>query len=152
MSSLTIPLLDLSQDLNLSSQHIDHVDKALNFYRKTLGTQFIQDTKMSAASEAPNRRLRIMEELDQRLDEIEEFEEYGSEYKGLLEETDLIEDENLLFELERHRRNLEKESLAGTIWEPSFVLCWVIVGFVTAYVVFLIIAGDTDTKFFKEEL
>ena len=107
---------------------------------------------MSAASEAPNRRLRIMEELDQRLDEIEEFEEYGSEYKGLLEETDLIEDENLLFELERHRRNLEKESLAGTIWEPSFVLCWVIVGFVTAYVVFLIIAGDTDTKFFKEEL
>ena len=81
-----------------------------------------------------------MEELDQRLDEIEEFEEYGSEYKGLLEETDLIEDENLLFELERHRRNLEKESLAGTIWEPSFVLCWVIVGFVTAYVVFLIIS------------
>ena len=152
MSSLTIPLLDLSQDLNLSSQHTDHVDKDLNFYRKTLGTQFVKDTKMSAASEAPNRRLRIMEELDQKLDEIEEFEEYGSEYKGLLEETDLIEDENLLFELERHRRNLEKESLAGTIWEPSFVLCWVIVGFVTAYVVFLIIAGDTDTKFFKEEL
>ena len=149
MSSLSIPLLDLSQDLNLYSRHTDHVNKDLNFYRKT---QFIQDTKMSAASEAPNRRLRIMEELDQRLDEIEEFEEYGSEYKGLLEETDLIEDENLLFELERHRRNLEKESLAGTIWEPSFVLCWVIVGFVTAYVVFLIIAGDTDTKFFKEEL
>ena len=107
---------------------------------------------MSAANGIPNRRLRIMEDMDQRLDELKEFDDYGSEYKGLLEETDLIEDENLLFELERHRRNLEKESLAGTIWEPSFVLCWVIVGFVTAYVVFLIIAGDTDTKFFKEEL
>ena len=60
-----------------------------------------------------NRRLRIMEELDERLDELEEFHEYGSEYKSLLEETDIIEDENLLFDLERHRRNLEKESLSG---------------------------------------
>ena len=97
-------------------------------------------------------RLRIMEELDQKLDEIEEFEEYGSEYKGLLEETDLIEDENLLFELERHRRNLEQEPLAGTVWEPSFVLCWVIVSIVTMYVGFLIVAGDMDNKFYKEEL
>ena len=100
----------------------------------------------------PNRRLRIMEELDQRIDELEEFKEYGSEYKSLLEETDIIEDENLLFELERHRRNLEKESLNGTIWEPSFVLCWMIVGIVTMYVGFLIVARDTNRKFMKEEL
>ena len=46
----------------------------------------------------PNRRLRIMEELDERIDELEEFHEYGSEYKSLLEETDLIEDENFLFD------------------------------------------------------
>ena len=93
-----------------------------------------------------------MEEIDQRLEELEEFDQYGAEYKSLLEETDLIEDENLLFELERHRRNLEKELLTGTIWEPSFVLCWIIVGIVSMYVVFLIIAGDQDRSFVKEEL
>lgn len=107
---------------------------------------------MSSGNGIPNRRLRIMEELDQRIDELKEFDEYGSEYKGLLEETDLIEDENLLFELERHRRNLEKESLTGTVWEPSLILCWLIVGVVTLYVGLLIVAGDTDTKFYKEEL
>ena len=105
-----------------------------------------------SASSIPNRRLRIMEEIDQRLEELEEFDQYGAEYKSLLEETDLIEDENLLFELERHRRNLEKEPLTGTIWEPSFVLCWIIVGIVSMYVVFLIIAGDQDRSFVKEEL
>ena len=104
------------------------------------------------SSSIPNRRLRIMEELDQRLEELEEFDQYGSEYKSLLEETDLIEDENLLFDLERHRRNLEKEPLAGTIWEPSFVMCWIIVGIVTMYVGFLIVAGDQDRSFIKEEL
>ena len=106
----------------------------------------------SMSSETPNRRLRVMEALDQRLDELEEFQQYGDEYKSLLEETDLIEDENLLFELERHRRNLEQEPLAGTVWEPSFVLCWVIVSIVTMYVGFLIVAGDMDNKFYKEEL
>ena len=104
------------------------------------------------ASGVPNRRLKVMEELDQRLDELEEFNQYGSEYKSLLEETDLIEDENFLYDLERYRRNLEKEPLTGTIWEPSFVLCWVIVGIVTLYVGLLIVAGETDTKFYKEEL
>jgi len=93
-----------------------------------------------------------MEELDERLDELEEFHEYGSEYKSLLEETDIIEDENLLFDLERHRRNLEKESLSGTVWEPSFVLCWMIVGIVTLYVGFLIVAGDSENTFYREEL
>ena len=107
---------------------------------------------MSAANGIPNRRLRIMEDMDQRLDELKEFDDYGSEYKGLLEETDLIEDENLLFELERHRRNLEKESLTGTIWEPSLVFCWVILSVVLFYVGFLIVAGDQDRQFIKEEL
>ena len=99
-----------------------------------------------------NRRLKVMEALDQKMEELEEFEQYGEEYKNLLEETDLLEDENYLYDLERHRRLLERESLVGTVWEPSLVFCWVIVSFVLFYVGFLIVAGDMDRKFIKEEL
>merc|ERR1712244_167473 len=61
-----------------------------------------------------NRRLKVMEALDQRMEEGEEFEQYGEEYQNLLEETDLLEDENYLYDLGRHSRHLEKESLVGT--------------------------------------
>ena len=47
---------------------------------------------------------------------------------------------------------MEKEGLKGTIWEPSLVVCWTIVSIVTMYVIFLIIAGDSDTKIIKDEL
>ena len=99
-----------------------------------------------------NRRLKVMETLDQRMEELEEFDQYGEEYKNLLEETDLLEDENYLYDLERHRRHLENESLVGTVWEPSLIFCWVILSFVLFYVGFLIVAGDSDRQFIKEEL
>ena len=103
--------------------------------------------------EKDNRRLKIMEELDQRMGEIEEFGDDVSEYQEILEETDLIEDdENYLFNLERHRRNLEKEGLKGTIWEPSLIVCWTIVVVVTLYVVFLIIVGEGEPLIAKDEL
>ena len=62
------------------------------------------------------------------------------------------EDDNYLFNLERYRRNMEKEGLKGTIWEPSLIVCWSIVSIVTIYVIFLIIAGDSDNKIIKDEL
>ena len=100
-----------------------------------------------------NRRLRIMEEMEQRMEEMEEFDDNVTTYRDTLEETDLIEeDENYLFNLERYRRNMEKEGLKGTIWEPSLIVCWSIVAIVTMYVIFLIIAGDSDTKIIKDEL
>ena len=100
-----------------------------------------------------NRRLRIMEEMEQRMEEIEEFDDDVTTYRDTLEETDLIEeDENYLFNLERYRRNMEKEGLKGTIWEPSLIVCWSIVSIVTMYVIFLIIAGDSDTNIIKDEL
>ena len=100
-----------------------------------------------------NRRLRIMEEVEQRMEELDEFGEDVTEYKDTLEETDLIEDdENFLWNLERYRRQLEKEGLKGTIWEPSLIVCWTIVFIVTIYVIFLIVAGDSDFKFTKDEL
>ena len=100
-----------------------------------------------------NRRLRIMEEVEQRMEELDEFGEDVTEYKDTLEETDLIEDdENFLWNLERYRRQLEKEGLKGTIWEPSLIVCWTIVFIVTIYVIFLIVAGDTDLKITKDEL
>ena len=100
-----------------------------------------------------NRRLRIMEEVEQRMEELDEFGEDVTEYNDTLEETDLIEDdENFLWNLERYRRQLEKEGLKGTIWEPSLIVCWTIVFIVTIYVIFLIVAGDTDLKITKDEL
>ena len=94
-----------------------------------------------------------MEEVEQRMEELDEFGEDVTEYKDTLEETDLIEDdENFLWNLERYRRQLEKEGLKGTIWEPSLIVCWTIVFIVTIYVIFLIVAGDTDLKITKDEL
>ena len=100
-----------------------------------------------------NRRLRIMEEMEQRMEEMEEFNDDVTDYKDTLEETDLIEDdENYLFNLERYRRQLEKEGLKGTMWEPSLIVCWTIVFIVSMYVVFLIVAGDNYRQFVKDEL
>ena len=94
-----------------------------------------------------------MEEVEQRMEELDEFGEDVTEYKDTLEETDLIEDdENFLWNLERYRRQLEKEGLKGTIWEPSLIVCWTIVFIVTIYVIFLIVAGDSDFKITKDEL
>ena len=100
-----------------------------------------------------NRRLRIMEEMEQRMEEMEEFNDDVTDYKDTLEETDLIEDdENYLFNLERYRRQLEKEGLKGTMWEPSLIVCWTIVFIVSMYVIFLIVAGDNYRQFVKDEL
>ena len=94
-----------------------------------------------------------MEEMEQRMEEMEEFNDDVTDYKDTLEETDLIEDdENYLFNLERYRRQLEKEGLKGTMWEPSLIVCWTIVFIVSMYVVFLIVAGDNYRQFVKDEL
>ena len=72
---------------------------------------------------------------------MEEFGDGVNDYRDTLEETDVTEeDENYLLNLEWNRRNKEKEGLKGTIWEPSLVVCWIIVFIVTMYVIFLIIA------------
>ena len=94
-----------------------------------------------------------MEDVDREMEEIEEFGDDVTVYQDILEETDLIEDdENYLFNLERCRRQLEKDGLKGTIWEPSLIVCWTIVAIVTIYVIFLIVVGEGDSKFAKDEL
>ena len=47
---------------------------------------------------------------------------------------------------------MEKESLTGTAWEPSLIVCWTIVAIVTMYVIFLIVAGERDKQLIKDEL
>ena len=100
--------------------------------------------------ELSNRRLQIMEHLEKTLDEELELME---DEAGDFEEENLIEeDEDYLFNLERHRRKMEKEKMKGTLKEPSLVVCWVIVVIVTVYVIVLFISGEKDKALVKDEL
>ena len=41
------------------------------------------------------------------------------------------DDEDYLMNLERCRLEKEHESIKGSIWEPSLIICWVVVALVT---------------------
>jgi len=77
-----------------------------------------------------NRRMRIMEAVDEKMEEVsEDF----SEYRNLHEEIDDLEDE-----IERYYKGKEgylEQKLVGTIKEPSLVLCWFLLACVVLYVV-----------------
>ena len=53
--------------------------------------------------------------------------------QDVAEEVDAGEedDEDYLMNLERRRVEAEQASILGTMWEPSLVICWAIVAFVT---------------------
>ena len=91
-----------------------------------------------------------MEEMEKTLDdELELMDDTRNE----IEQDNLIEeDEDYLFNLERHRKKMEKEKMKGTLKEPSLVVCWIIVVIVTVYVVVLSISGDRDKTLVKDEL
>ena len=98
-----------------------------------------------------NRRLQIMEQMEQTLDE--ELELMDDNTREDFEHDNLIEeDEDYLYNLERHRRKVEKEKMKGTLKEPSLVVCWIIVVIVTVYVILLSISGDKDKALIKDEL
>ena len=100
--------------------------------------------------ELSNRRLQIMQQLEKTLDD--ELELMEDETRDLEEEKLIEEDEDYLFNLERHRRRMEKEKMKGTLKEPSLVVCWVIVLIVTIYVIILSVSGDKDKALVKDEL
>ena len=56
-----------------------------------------------------------------------------------------------MMNLERERQEREYEGLKGTLWEPSLVICWIVIAFVTLYVVIAIITGHPESTF-KDEL
>ena len=92
-----------------------------------------------------------MEQMEQTLDE--ELELMDDNTREDFEHDNLIEeDEDYLYNLERHRRKLEKEKMKGTLKEPSLVVCWIIVVIVTVYVILLSISGDKDKALIKDEL
>ena len=92
-----------------------------------------------------------MEEMEKTLDE--ELELMDDDTRDDFERDNLIEeDEDYLFNLERHRRKIEKEKMKGTLKEPSLVVCWVIVVIVTVYVIVLFISGEKDKALVKDEL
>ena len=66
-------------------------------------------------------------------------------------EEDETDDPDYLMNLERERQEREHEGLKGTLWEPSLVICWIVVAFVSLYVVIAIITGHPESTF-KDEL
>lgn len=106
-----------------------------------------------------SRRIEIMERvektIDEELDHMEDIfdaKDDSNERRKLIEENDIEEDEDYLYNLERFRIKAEKEKVKGTFKEPSLIVCWVIVIIVTIYVVFLSISGARDQKLVKDEL
>lgn len=85
--------------------------------------------------------------LDEELELMDDNTREDFEHDNLIEE-----DEDYLYNLERHRRKLEKEKMKGTLKEPSLVVCWIIVVIVTVYVILLSISGDKDKALIKDEL
>ena len=66
-------------------------------------------------------------------------------------EEDETDDPDYLMNLERERQEREHEGLKGTLWEPSLVICWLVIAFVSLYVVIAIITGHPESTF-KDEL
>merc|ERR1712179_547085 len=87
----------------------------------------------NASMAALNNRLRQMAELDQKLEELESFNDDVRHYVEATEEMDAgdEDDEDYLMNLERIRQEKEYESLKGSIYEPSLIICWVVVSLVT---------------------
>merc|ERR1711962_1582983 len=107
-----------------------------------------------AVMTALNNRLRQMAELDQKLEELEGFNDDILNYGETTEELDAgdEDDEDYLMNLERLRQEKEYESLKGSIYEPSLIICWVVVSLVTAYVILLIVTGDPESQAVRDEL
>jgi hypothetical protein len=57
----------------------------------------------------------------------------------------------MVFRYYRQKNGATLEEMQGTMKEPSLVLCWLIVGLVTAYVLFLGFQGPS-TGLKKDEL
>merc|ERR1711992_425338 len=112
-----------------------------------MGVSGAAHTAMAALS---NRRLRHMAEIDEKLAELEGFSDYIREYQEATAEDD-EDDADYLMNLERERQEREHEGLKGTLWEPSLVICWLVIAFVTLYVVIAIITGHPESAF-KDEL
>ena len=97
---------------------------------------------------------RVERTIDEELDYMEEIFEAREE---VLEERRLLgaghieEDEDYLYNLERHRLRAERDRIKGTLKEPSLIVCWVIVFIVTMYVIILSFAGERDNMI-KDEL
>jgi len=94
-----------------------------------------------------------MAEIDEKLAEFEGFSDYIKEYEEATaefneEETD---DPDFLMNLERERQEREHEGLKGTLMEPALVICWLVIAFVTLYVVIAVITGHPESTF-KDEL
>ena len=64
---------------------------------------------------------------------------------------DETDDPDFLMNLERERQEREHEGLKGTLYEPSLVICWLVIAFVTLYVVIAVITGHPESTF-KDEL
>lgn len=64
-----------------------------------------------------------------------------------------LNDDEIEDELERIYREKQFETgyKKGSLKEPSLILCWIIVGIVTMYVVFLGISGS-PSSYLKDEL
>merc|ERR1712179_208852 len=107
----------------------------------------------NASMAALNNRLRQMAELDQKLEELESFNDDVRHYVEATEEMDAgdEDDEDYLMNLERIRQEKEYESLKGSFYEPSLII-WVVVSLVTAYVILLIVTGDPESRVVRDEL
>ena len=103
-------------------------------------------------------RLQIMERVEKTLDAELDFMEEALDAKDdaieeqrLLAGDDIPEDEDYLYNLERHRLRAERDRIKGTLKEPSLIVCWIIVFIVTMYVIILSFAGERDIMI-KDEL
>jgi len=94
-----------------------------------------------------------MAEIDEKLAELEGFSDYIREYQDATAEfnEDETDDPDFLMNLERERQEREHEGLKGTLYEPSLVICWLVIAFVTLYVVIAVITGHPESTF-KDEL
>merc|ERR1711874_141236 len=84
-----------------------------------------------------DKKMKVMEDLDNYLEELEEFSDNVKRYRDLDTEIDEEDIDELMEE--------ELAAAAGTR-EPALVLCWFIVAVVTMYVVFLGLHGSDDAR------
>merc|ERR1711997_789680 len=134
--------------------------RGLNHQHKRGKKQLFKDSNMETTEEEipRNKRLQIMERVEKTLDvELDFMEEVLDAKDEAFEEQRLLagelipEDEDYLYNLERHRLRAERDRIKGTLKEPSLIVCWVIVFIVTMYVIILSFAGERD-HLMKDEL
>merc|ERR1711988_66327 len=126
-------------------------------HNTTLGSH--SDAMETTEEDIPRtNRLQIMERVEKTLDaeldfmeEVLDAKDDAIEEQRLLAGDDIPEDEDYLYNLERHRLRAERDRIKGTLKEPSLIVCWVIVFIVTMYVIILSFAGERDNMI-KDEL